>query len=115
MKAYLVRSAEGAEERGPFDVGEIMIAYRNGDLAPGASVRFHAGGTWTPVGDFLEQWEKGVQSKDWKQIFGGLALVVGGIGLGALLGAATGISVLFFGVVVAGGAMFFRGLRGGSF
>ena len=115
MKTYFIRSAEGAEEKGPLDVGDIMIAYRGGDLPQGAQVRFMSSQTWRPVPDFLEEWEKGVQRKDLKQVFGGIALVVGGIGLGALTGMATGISFLFMGVVVAGGAMFFRGMRGGSF
>ena len=115
MKAYLVRLSEGAEEKGPFDVGDIMIAYRGGDLRPTAEVRPQSSQTWTPVADFLDQWEKGVQRKDWKQVFGGIALVVGGIAGGALIGMATGVSVLFMGVVFAGGAMFFRGMRGGTF
>jgi hypothetical protein len=115
MKAYFIRSAEGGEEKGPFDVGEIMIFYRGGDLSPTTEVRFESAQTWTPVPEFLEKWEKGVQRRDLKQVFGGLALVVGGIGLGALTGMATGISFLFMGVVFAGGAMFFRGMRGGSF
>ena len=115
MKVYFVRTSEGAEEKGPFDVGEIMMAYRGGDLPASAQVRFEGSQSWTPVPDFLETFEKAVQSKDLKQVFGGLALVVGGIGLGALIGMATGISILFVGVVLAGGAMFFRGMRGGSF
>ena len=43
MKAYFIRSAEAGEEKGPFDIGEIMIFYRGGDLSASAEVLFFRG------------------------------------------------------------------------
>jgi hypothetical protein len=115
VKSYYLRTSPEAPESSPLDEGDILIAYKGGQLPPTAEVRFARSQVWVPVGDFLEQWEKGLHKKDWKQVFGGLGLVVAGVGLAALSSAAMGVSILFLGMVAAGGTMFFRGLRGGTF
>jgi len=114
-KSHYLRTSPEAPESPPLDEADILIAYKGGQLPPTAEVRFASSQVWVPVGDFLEQWEKGLHKKDWRQVFGGLGLVVAGFGLAAVWGAATGVSILFLGLVAAGGSMFFRGMRGGAF
>lgn len=114
MKIYHVRDSENSTPRGPLELTDIFIASKNFELPETAQVSTDLE-VWTPVSDLIANWEKGMKRRDYKQVFGGLALVIGGIVLGVLIAQGTGVSILFLGIVTSGGAMFWRGMRGGTF